>query len=65
VRGKYFALPISVYEDTIQNVLKMPLSERVKMRDFARNTRNRLDSFGVTERKLDIKALKKVKLWQF
>jgi poly-gamma-glutamate synthesis protein (capsule biosynthesis protein) len=65
VKGKYFALPISVYEDTIQNVLKMPLSERVKMRDFARNTRNRLDSFGVQERILDLKALKKVKQWQF
>jgi poly-gamma-glutamate synthesis protein (capsule biosynthesis protein) len=65
VHGKYFALPISVYEDTIQNVLKMPLSERIKMREFAQNTRNRLDSFGVQERFLDIKALKKVKLGQF
>jgi hypothetical protein len=43
----------------------MPLSERIKMREFARNTRNRLDSFGVQERFLDLKALKKVKMWTF
>ncbi|MEN9612466.1 MAG: hypothetical protein RLZZ628_3280 [Bacteroidota bacterium] len=64
-KGKYFTIPISVYEDTIQNVLKMPLSERIKMRTFAQNTRNRLDSFGVQERILDLKSLKRVKKLPF
>jgi hypothetical protein len=41
------------------------LSERIKMRTFAQNTRNRLDSFGVQERILDLKSLKRVKKLPF
>ncbi len=58
-KGNYFAIPISAYQDTIQNILNMSLSERIKMHTFAQNTRARLDSFGIKERLLNLKTLMK------
>jgi poly-gamma-glutamate capsule biosynthesis protein CapA/YwtB (metallophosphatase superfamily) len=50
-RLKYYALPISPFEDN--NVLNMPSDEREKMNAFAAKMRQHLNRFGVTEHKFN------------
>ncbi len=56
-RLKYFALPISPFENNA-DFLKMPNDEREKMSQFAAKIRKHLERFGATEHKFDFALYK-------